>query len=151
MKKENIKHGNTRHGMIGTREYRTWKSMRGRCNNPFDQSYANYGGRGIKVCKRWDKFENFYSDMGPKPEGMTLDRTRNNGDYKPSNCRWATWKEQARNKRNNLFIKFKGSILVAAEIDRIMGFCRGTIWARVIRHGWSHEEAINTPIGKRRA
>ena len=89
------------HGKTGTPEHRIWKGMKTRCNNPNATSYKYYGGRGIKVCKRWlDSFENFYADMGDKPTPHhTLDRISNDGNYCKSNCRWATMKEQAANKR----------------------------------------------------
>jgi hypothetical protein len=73
--------------------------MRNRCNNPTNTNYPSYGGRGIKVCKRWDDFTVFLADMGEKPEGKTLDRINNDGDYEPGNCRWATRSEQQKNKR----------------------------------------------------
>ncbi len=73
--------------------------MKDRCLNPNDKNYKNYGGRGITVCERWMDFTNFLADMGEKPEGLTLDRINNDGNYEPGNCRWATWKEQRRNQR----------------------------------------------------
>ena len=81
--------------------YHTWLNMRNRCNNPNSEVYKYYGARGISVCARWDSFEAFESDMGPRPAGMTLDRIDTNGDYAPDNCRWSTLVEQAQNKRNS--------------------------------------------------
>lgn len=89
----------TTHGMTGATEYNIWMSMLARCNNPKHSAYKNYGGRGINVCRRWSKFENFYADMGPRPKARTLDRIDNDGNYEPSNCRWTTWKQQASNRR----------------------------------------------------
>src|SRR5882724_6243125 len=88
--------GNYKHGMKGTRVHNVWIAMRYRCNNKNSDIFHHYGGRGIKVCKRWQKFENFYADMG-EPNGLTLERKNNNKGYNKQNCIWATQQEQLRN------------------------------------------------------
>lgn len=88
------------HGRSQSNLYRVWSAMLGRCRNPLNAAYKNYGGRGIKVCSRWESsFENFLSDMGECPKGLTLDREDNDGNYSPNNCRWATRKMQRQNQR----------------------------------------------------
>lgn len=91
--------GNIRHGLFHTRAWVSWNMMLQRCTNPKRDKYEYYGGRGIKVCERWLTFENFYADMGERPEGWSLDRMDVNGNYEPGNCKWATKKEQANNRR----------------------------------------------------
>lgn len=107
------KHGH-RTGRQSTPTYRAWHSMLCRCYQPAQRSWKLYGGRGIVVCDRWRDFKNFLADMGEKPLGLTLDRLDNDGNYEPSNCRWATALEQVRNRRCN-----KLSVEKAATIRRL--------------------------------
>lgn len=99
----------TKHGMCYTPTYGSWRSMLGRCLNPRYARYESYGGRGIKVCAEWTFFDNFFADMGVRPEGTTIDRIDVNGNYEPGNCRWATLSEQQRNKRPFRILNRKGS------------------------------------------
>lgn len=106
--------------------YKIWKSMLMRCNNPHVKNYNNYGGRGIKVCDRWSGdlgFENFVNDMGERPTPEhTLDRVDYNGDYEPSNCRWATHEAQCNNKRNNSYVVLNGEEITCAQLCKRYGF-----------------------------
>lgn len=95
-----ITHGASRHRSTGTtKEYHIWAGMRQRCRNPNNKKFPDYGGRGIRVCERWERFENFIADMGKKPEGTSIDRINNDGPYSPDNCRWASAKQQSANQR----------------------------------------------------
>lgn len=96
------------HGLAGTPEYSSWNHMMVRCSDTSADNYKRYGGRGIAVIKRWHKFENFLKDMGPRPEGMSLERRKNDKGYSKANCCWATASEQMRNRRNSIFATHLG-------------------------------------------
>jgi len=127
-----------------TKTYTCWLSMRERCNNKNHDHYSYYGGRGIAVCERWKSFDNFLSDMGEKPEGMTLDRRDNSGPYCPENCQWATRSQQMRNTRHNRMVTYDGVTMTVTEWAIRLGLTRLFITKRLNR-GWSDEEALTTP------
>lgn len=108
---------NSSHGLINTPEYHAWRGIKQRCNYKNSNSYINYGGRGIKVCDRWENsFENFLADMGNRPsQKHSIDRIDNDGNYEPSNCRWATRTEQNRNTRQNRLLTFQGKTQCVSE------------------------------------
>src|SRR6185503_18205761 len=98
-----------------TGAYQSWHGMKTRCLRPSSRMYYRYGGRGITVCERWMQFENFLADMGERPAGMSLDRIDSNGNYEPSNCRWADDKTQNRNRSNVRIYEFNGEALTLPE------------------------------------
>lgn len=126
----------TRHGMSHHPAYAVWDSMLARCYRKTSRSYKDYGARGIKVCPRWRaSFSNFWADMGPTYlPGLTLERKNVNGDYAPENCTWATWEQQARNKRRSIRLP-RGSV---PEISLRTGISRSTLYYR-LAHGWPLE------------
>jgi len=157
-------HGNTKHGHNPwngkpSPTYQSWRHMKERCQNPDCPDYKNYGGRGIKVCERWMDFVNFLEDMGIRPEGLTLDRINNNGDYELGNCRWATWEEQIQNRRDRkdqyLFIGMnKEGTMIASnnqhELARQYGLDSGAI-AKCLNgkqkshKGWRFKRILSLP------
>lgn len=118
-KAEKVAKARTTHSMFGTPTYSSWSSMMTRCKNQKSKSYANYGARGIKVCERWNLFENFLQDMGEKPKkGMSIERINNDGNYEPGNCRWATPKEQASNTRRTKLTQELVSQIRAGQVSK---------------------------------
>lgn len=147
--KRSMKHGQDRRG-LATAEYTSWSRMIQRCNNPKRKDYKNYGGRGIKVCGRWlDRehgFENFLADMGLRPPGKSLDRVNNEGDYKPSNCRWATREEQNNNTRQNCWLEYGGEVLTLTQWACKLGVSKYVLWTRINKLNWSIERTLSTPV-----
>lgn len=144
---DNLRNGNTKscgcfqkyriaevrfkHGRSNSSIYNTWRDIQIRCYNKKDKSYKNYGGRGIRVCRKWrgsSGFVNFLEDMGERPKGLSLERTNNNKGYNPRNCRWATTKEQNSNKRNTTKIFYQGKLqpiaFVALKINKSVSYLR---------------------------
>ena len=138
------KHGRAKQGSEHHNTFYVYRSMRSRCENDKHKSYERYGGRGITVCERWKTFENFLSDMGDVPDGMTLGRIDNSKGYSIDNCRWETHKQQARNRRSNRILDFKGLSLTLQEWAERTGICRDVIWHR-IASGWSIADALTKP------
>jgi hypothetical protein len=144
--KEAISKINSTHGMTKSRTFIIWQGMLARCGNPQNPSYKNYGGRGVFVCDRWKlSFENFLADMGEAKDDQSIDRISVNGIYEPNNCRWATLKEQALNKRNTLFVLFNGVTAPLKTHCENLSLSYKSVHARIQR-GWSVSDALSTPI-----
>jgi hypothetical protein len=120
--------------------------MKTRCLNKSSAFYAEYGGRGISICDRWmNSFESFLVDMGPKPEGMSIERINNDAGYSPENCEWASKKTQARNRRGRRMLTVGGVTKTMAEWAEEHGISLRTVWERC-NLGWSEEAAVTTPV-----
>lgn len=131
-----------------TPEYAAWCNAKHRCFNQANHAFGNYGGRGVTMCDRWrDSFENFYADMGPRPSPMhSIDRfPNNNGNYEPGNCRWATKKEQAVNRRGNRLLTYNGLTLTLSEWARRININHQTLQMRLAA-GWTEADAITKPL-----
>lgn len=133
---------NLQHGMSGTKIHRRWRSMIQRCRDPNNNRWKYYGGKGIKVCERWLKFENFLADMGEAPSGMTIDRIDSAGNYEPSNCRWSSYTEQNRHRSNTIFITAFGQTKPRGEWCQEFNIDSCTLRDR-IKAGWPAELALN--------
>lgn len=133
------------HGCLPKDVFRIWTLMHNRCKNPKTDRWAFYGGRGIKVCERWNSFEAFRDDMGPRPSPKhSIDRIDNEKGYSPDNCRWATTKEQCRNRRTSRWLTVQGQTKTLAEWAEQSPVSRSVIYFR-LRSGWNPEAAIFTP------
>lgn len=137
------------HLMAKSNEYKIWIGIIQRCTNPNNKLYEYYGGRGISVCDRWMKsFISFFEDMGKRPSGRyELDRyPNNNGNYEPSNCRWATKKQNCRNRRNNLMITYKGETKTLIDWSDQLGLNYQKTYQRIKTYGWTIERALEKPL-----
>jgi hypothetical protein len=157
----NLKNGNTQscgcfhserfkhvtHGQSETWAYGIWGKMKDRCLNPNNQKYKDYGGRGIKIHERWlNSFENFSSDMGPRPSPKhSIDRKDNDGDYAPDNCHWVTSKEQTRNKRTNVIIDMPQGQMCLLDAARLAGIEYGTLYKRIVLRNWPKDRWFDPP------
>lgn len=132
----------TKHGLSNSATHKSWSGMKARCQNQNHREYPRYGGRGITVCESWILFENFLKDMGECPEGCSIDRIDNDGNYEPSNCRWATDKEQARNRRSSRLLTVDGVTKTVAEWSEHENATKATNIYRRLDLGWSDAEAV---------
>jgi hypothetical protein len=147
LKKENrpgLTHGLSKKAGI----YKSWLGLKERCLNTKNHAYSLYGGRGITVCERWMKFENFLEDMGHPIKGQSIDRIDNNGNYEPNNCRWATQSEQNNNYRRNKLLTYDGKTKNMNQWSISKGWNPRTVQNR-IKNGWSIEKALTQPVKKR--
>lgn len=134
----------TTHGLSDTPEHCVWAGMLTRCKDPSVHSWPRYGGRGIKVCERWQTFENFLTDMGPRPSDRhSIDRINNDGDYEPGNCRWVRQAVQARNTMRTAWITLEDVRLPACEVYPLFGISRQLFSLRV-KQGWDMTRAATT-------
>lgn len=139
----------TKHGLSDSRVWRAWKEMKRRCTDHRRRNYSDYGGRGISVCERWNSFDNFLFDMGEPPDGMSIDRINNEGNYEKGNCRWTDRTTQNRNSRNCRLLSFGGQTRCVTEWAEITGLHVGTIRER-LKKGLTDEMALGPLLRVRR-
>lgn len=130
-------------GRKGTPAYNSWRAMFDRCHNPSDTNYHRYGARGITVCDRWRSFDAFFVDMGERHKGQSIERIDNNQGYEPGNCRWATSKDQAANRRSTRYVNLNGAMVILEDAARTLGKPSSSLckWAK--RRGLPVQEAVN--------
>lgn len=140
-------HGNATHGRAKTPEYQAWYAIIQRCCNPNRQDFLRYGGRGITVCDRWrNSFEAFFDDMGERPSSShSIERKKNDEGYCKENCKWATPKEQTRNRRSNVLLTLEGRSQCLTDWAIEFGLKKTTLWRRLNDHGWPLERALREP------
>ncbi len=135
----------TTHGATGTRTFRSWQSMKSRCERPNNTAFSHYGGRGISVCQRWSlSFEAFLADMGACPDGLTLERRDVNGNYEPSNCLWVSRRVQMQNTTRSKLITWRGERKSLGAWADSIGASYALLSHRIMR-GWSVERAFTEP------
>ena len=135
--------------MYNTPTYTSWRGMKERVTNVNHKDYNHYGGRSITVCARWlgkEGFSNFFADMGIRPEGMSIDRSDVNGNYEPSNCKWATIFEQVSNARSNIVVHFNGEDMTASAFARLHGITPSALYARMKQHNLPPEKAVSVEL-----
>ena len=152
LRNERVREALSKHGMADTPEHCAWQRLRRRCYLKSCSDYPRYGGRGIVVCSRWlESFQNFFEDMGLRPgTKYEIDRIDNDGPYSPKNCRWATKKQQARNRRSNRLVTFRGETKCLAEWAEEVDIPYATIRARITNYGWSIDDALTLRVGGKR-
>lgn len=131
--------------MTNSKIYKIWTGMVSRCRIPSSTGYENYGGRGIKVCDRWLRFENFLIDMGEPATGQSIERIDGAGNYEPGNCKWASRKEQNRNQCDLVYVEFRGRCQCLSAWAEEVGSTFSTLKARINR-GWPTEKVLTTPV-----
>jgi hypothetical protein len=140
------------HGLSRTKVHRAWRGMMNRCTNPNATRYNRYGGRGISICRRWIRFENFLSDMGMPPTPKhSLERLDNDSGYSPNNCVWATSTQQVANRSNTLFVTLRGSRRTLSSLAKEFGIHRQLLWERIFVNKIPVERAVSSRDLRRRA
>lgn len=147
-RRESSRERRTTHGKSGGKDatYNIWAGMIKRCSNPNAHGYSRYGGRGIKVCERWQEFAAFLEDMGTKPKGYSIERLDIDKGYEPDNCTWIPKGEQSRNKSTSRRITANGQTMLLVDWAAQTGIHEATISSRIDKLGWTSEKAVTTPV-----